>query len=174
MSQVKIAASFKQDEQPDNGFTDPDHVAAITAKPREERIATITYRVSRFTDEVDEGTRVPTIKILSIEPQTDDRANAALALHEEAREARTGRRQLPLDLDGQDAPERAEQEDPAAHDGADEEYADTLAAMKDDLDVKPTTCALCDTELHFDPKAGKHVDADGNTSDPDHEHEPSN
>jgi hypothetical protein len=173
MSQVKIAASFKKDEQPDNGFTDADHVAAIIAKPREERVATVTYRVLRVSDEVDEGTRVPTIKLLSIEPQTGERADAALQLHDEAREARTGRRQLPLDLDGQDAAERAEQEDPAAHDGADEQYADTLAAMKDDLDVKPTTCSFCSAELHFDPASGKHVDQDGLALAGDgHQHQP--
>ncbi len=171
MSEVKIAASFKKAEQPDNGFTDPDHVAAIIAKPREERVATVTYRVRRVSDEVDDGTRVPTIKLLSIEPQTGDRADAAMVLHEEAREARTGRRQLPLDH--AEPSEHTEHEHEHEHGGADEQYADELSAMKEDLDVKPTVCARCGTELHFDPKLKAHVDADGNPGGPDlHEHQP--
>ncbi len=172
MSQVKIAASFKKAEQPDNGFTDADHVSVIIAKPREERVATVTYRVLRVSDEVDDGTRVPTIKLLSIEPQTGDRADAAMVLHEEAREARTGRRQLPLDHAGPS--EHAEHEhEPAEHGGADEQYADELSAMKEDLDVAPTVCARCGTELHFDPKLKAHVDADGLAVAGDgHQHQP--
>lgn len=100
MSQVKLAAKFSKAEQPDNGMTDPRHVAAMIDEPHQERYAIVRYRTLRISDEIEEGTRVPTAKLTGIEPLgLNETEEEGRKLYEAANRERTGRDpQMALDF----------------------------------------------------------------------------
>jgi hypothetical protein len=106
MPQVKLAAKFTKDQQPYNGLTDDKHVAELIDQPHERRYALVAYDVRRITEEIEDGTEVPTVNLVHIEPLTGERAVKAKAEMKEMFHERTGRSDEPdpglfeTDVDG--------------------------------------------------------------------------
>lgn len=106
MAQVKLAAKFTKDQQPYNGFTEDAHVAALIDDPHTRRYALVAYDVRRITEEIEDGTEVPTVSLVHIEPLSGDRADRAKADMKTLFHSRTGRNDEPdpgifeLDSDG--------------------------------------------------------------------------
>lgn len=89
MPQVKLSASFTKDTQPYNGMTDSEHVETLLKNPVGRRYALVAYEVLRVTEEIKEGTMVPTVDFVHIEPVSDEQAAAVKAQMDEKFRART-------------------------------------------------------------------------------------
>lgn len=71
----------------------------LLKSPAEHRLAVIWYDVPKIVDDVETGDRVPTMRVLRIEPMGEV-GEATAALREmvmQAAEARTGKTPLPFD-----------------------------------------------------------------------------
>ena len=95
MPQVKLAARFTKDTQPYNGLTDDNHVADLIDQPHDRRYALVSYDVLRIADEIEDGTKVPTIKWVQIEPLDGDAAARAKADMRALYKRRTGNEPSP-------------------------------------------------------------------------------
>lgn len=91
MPQVKIAAQFTQDRKPYNGLSEDKHVAALIEEPQERRYALVAYDVRRITEEIEDGTEIPTVNFVQIEPVDGELAGRVKADMERLYQARTGR-----------------------------------------------------------------------------------
>jgi hypothetical protein len=79
---------------------------ALVESPKERRLAVIWYDVPKITDDVETGDRVPTIRILRIEPigDVDEASQALQELVLQKAEARLGATPLPFGDVGPDEP----------------------------------------------------------------------
>jgi hypothetical protein len=71
----------------------------LLQSPKEHRLAVIWYDVPKIVDDVETGDRIPTMRVLRIEPMGEV-GEATAALREmvmQAAEARTGNTPLPFD-----------------------------------------------------------------------------
>lgn len=97
MPQVKTSASFTKATQPYNGLTADQLVNELIDQPHGRRYAVVAFEVLRITEEIEEGTKVPTVKFVQIEPLEGEAADVAKRLMEEAYNTRTGRDDAPQD-----------------------------------------------------------------------------
>lgn len=91
MPQVKLAAKFTKDQQPYNGLTDDAHVSALIEDPHTRRYALVAYDVRRITEEIEDGTEVPTVNLVQIEPVVGGDADRIKAEMKKLFKGRTGR-----------------------------------------------------------------------------------
>jgi hypothetical protein len=75
-------------------------LSELLAEPKAPRVAIVAYDVGKITTDSDSGEQTPTIRIRAIEPitPTDDAAEIKRLLRRAA-ERRTGKAELPLDLE---------------------------------------------------------------------------
>lgn len=91
MSQVKLAAKFTKAEQPYNGLTEEKLVSQLLDEPHGRRYALVAYEVRRITEEIEDGTQVPTANFVWIEPVAGDEADKVSARMKELFKGRNGR-----------------------------------------------------------------------------------
>jgi hypothetical protein len=86
---VAIAAQWKKDEREYNGL---DCIAnELMEDPHRRRRACITYETVRITEDVADGTRQPTVRILAIEPVDNEDAETVGHIMDRRFTERTGR-----------------------------------------------------------------------------------
>lgn len=91
MSQVKLAAKFTKSEQPYNGLTEEKLVSQLLDEPHGRRYALVAYEVRRITEEIEDGTQVPTANFVWIEPVAGNEADTTAARMKELFKERNGR-----------------------------------------------------------------------------------
>jgi hypothetical protein len=119
MSQVKLAAQFTKATQPYNGLTEDKHVAELIDEPHGRRYALIAYDVLRVSDEIKDGTQVPTVDLVWIEPVSGKEADDQAARMKELFKERNGR-------------EESEEPDPTLFDGVPEASGEEIVAELDE------------------------------------------
>lgn len=94
---VKLAAKMPGDFET-NGL---DALADdLVDDPKQLRAAFVVFDVQKITDNTDDGSQVPTVRVRRFEPlgKADEISDAIRDAYTQAVEARTGRTALPLDL----------------------------------------------------------------------------
>lgn len=91
MSQIKLAAKFTKANQPYNGLTEDKIVAQLLDEPHGRRYALVAYEVRRITEEIEDGTQVPTANFVWIEPVAGERADEVAAEMKRLFKDRNGR-----------------------------------------------------------------------------------
>lgn len=94
---VKLAARMPGDFET-NGL-DALH-DDLVHEPKELRAAFVVFDVEKITDNTDDGSRVPTVRVRRFEPlgKADEISQAIRDAYTQAVETRTGRTALPLDV----------------------------------------------------------------------------
>lgn len=72
----------------------------LVQDPAQLRAAFVVFDVQKITDNTDDGSRVPTVRVRRFEPlgKADEISNAIREAYTQAVEERTGRKALPLDI----------------------------------------------------------------------------
>lgn len=72
----------------------------LVDNPAQLRAAFVVFDVQKITDNTDDGSRVPTVRVRRFEPlgKADEISNAIREAYTQAVEERTGRKALPLDI----------------------------------------------------------------------------
>lgn len=95
---VTIKATFRKDDQPNNGLAAIED--ALADKPLERRLVVAIVETSRVTTDVDDDKRTVQVRHVYIEPMlSDEDRKAAQDLLDEARRTRLGRATEPTLFD---------------------------------------------------------------------------
>ena len=96
-SQVKLSAKLpgNTDQADTNGLD--DIVDQLIDAPADIRLALVWLDVSKITDNTDDKSRVPTVRVRRIEPLAGTLETQARKIGEKAHTARTGRTELTFD-----------------------------------------------------------------------------
>jgi hypothetical protein len=106
---VNISAVFTRETRDYNGLAEIE--AELLADPDARRLVVAEVDVKFIKQMVDEGVRIPTVRILHVEPLKGNAASTAKSLLDAAYQQRTGRETLPFGDDDSDADDGAWNDD---------------------------------------------------------------
>lgn len=100
---VKVKSSFKKDQKEFNGLDHPAVVKALVESPLDRVYAVVLLETSKIEQNVEDGgTKVPTIRIVAVEPVDGEDAIQAKTILDRRFKRRTGRDSQPTLFDRED------------------------------------------------------------------------